>query len=128
MLSPEELAIQTSLTQWFIEADSETLTMLRRQRVRNPDTGALEWREAVPVDPPVVVKLQPTQYTTASVPEVQTPGGEEVWPELTMLALPGTDIQKDDVFDWRGNRWRIDELRLKPDYEIIADVNRYAGS
>lgn len=117
-----EYATQVRLTQAFIDTDPEVIVVTRRERVRNPDTGALEWVDGVPQDPQTVRLME--YNTVGQVHVVTTPGGEAAMPDLYLMALPDANIREGDVFDWKGLDWKVDHIHMKPDYEMWADVIR----
>jgi len=118
MISEMEMRVQLRNTKAFIDADAEEITIIPRS-TRVPD-GAGGWvDETGPLLPPVRVRIVPVDPGKAVAFPAE---GRLDTPEHTLVAMPGTDIQRYDKFRWRGKMWLVDKVHNKPDYELKANL------
>lgn len=123
MISALELKVMSAQTQAFIAADAEDIQV--RPRITRVSDGAGGWVE--PVEPPllpVTVRLIPQ---SDKVPEAAVSEGRRSVPEFILIAMPGTNLDRYDVFSWRGKEWEISHIHEKPEYELKADVVLHVG-
>lgn len=114
-----ELQLQASATRAFILADAEDLTLVRRSR-QSDGAGGYTYTTGAPLASQTA-RLIPQSDRTL---EVTGADGRSAHPDWILLMEPGSDMQRYDRFDWRGDTWEIAELHQKPDYEMKGDVIR----
>lgn len=118
MISDLEMRIQKRNTQAFIDGDSEEI-VIRPRSTRTPD-GAGGWVDGTgPALPPQTVRIVPVNRVQDVLFPVE---GRRDDIKYTIVAMPEADIQRYDVFDWRGDTWKVDRIHNKPDYELKADM------
>lgn len=120
MLSLSELASQIKSTEQFIEADVVELSLSRKVKASNGSGGYTT--SAGGIVGPFRVRLIPQ---SDRVPEVVTNDGRLVRPKFVLMAMPGTDIQRDDTFIF-GEEYQIAAVHKGPEYAFKADVVRRA--
>lgn len=123
MISQRELSVMSRQTKAFIDADYEEISIEpRTNRVSDGAGGWLETPEAPGL--PIRVRMIPQ---SDNVPAAASPEGSRPIPDFVLMAMPGTNIERYDTFDWRGKTWEVSYVHEKPEYELKADVIIHAG-
>lgn len=118
MISDVEYAANLRQTVAFIDADKTDIVISPRT-TRSPD-GAGGWVDATGEPLPAIsVRLIPQ---SDKVPVMAVVEGRRAVPEMILMAVPGTDIQRYDTFEWGGKTWKIDFIHDRPEYELKADL------
>lgn len=112
-----ELQVQIAQTRAFIDADKEILT------VTNPATkdsdGAGGWNTTPAVDVQVECRMI---RQNDRLPMAKDSNGDRLRVEYMLIAMPDAPIQRYATFDWDGNKYRVEMIHSKPDYELKAEV------
>lgn len=125
MISAAEMAVQVAQTKAFIEADVEQIVFTRPAvRVRT-ETGG--YRDIPGVVTPAQRVRMVHQPAGDRVKRADDTNGQRELPEHIVLGMPDADFQKGDVFDWRGQTWKIEAIHDKPDYIRKGDVILHRG-
>jgi hypothetical protein len=114
-----ELQLQASATRAFILADPEDLILVRRSR-QSDGAGGFTYAN------PVSLAAQTARLIPQSDQTLEVIGsdGRSAHPDWVILMEPGSDLQRYDQFDWRGDLWEVAQIHQKPDYEMKGDVIR----
>jgi hypothetical protein len=118
-MNAAELAMQEAITASFILADPEEIQLYRSDKVTDGAGGFIQSTSQSPMSPQTVRMIPRTD----AVEEMKTVDGHRPIPPYTLLAGLDVDVERYDIFAWRGTWWEITEIHDKPDYEIKADVN-----
>lgn len=119
MISAVELEIMVRQTEAFVAADAETLTVTPKPVRTSDGAGGHTLTDGQPFD--ITARLIPQ---SDKVPVADTWEGTRARVEYILVGHPNLALQlsKDDVFQWRGQSWKIQQIHDKPDYEFKADV------
>lgn len=121
-LSPAELAAQIAVTRAFVAADELSLVFRRVQRLKT-STGGLRDGARQPIGTHKV-RLVPVREGGE---ELSTTDGRRIVFSWTLVALPGSGLQRGDQFDWQGKTWEIAQIHLSPEYILKGGVVERGG-
>lgn len=123
MISAAEMAVHVASTKAFVEADVETIIFQRPGGRIRTETGGYKDVAAT------TTKTQRVRLIPQSdkVPVSADTNGTREIPEYIVMGLPDADFQKGDLFDWRGQRWSVQQIHDKPDYARKGDVILHRG-
>jgi hypothetical protein len=114
----EEAIAQKRVTEAFIQADPDYITLTRHERVRN-DAGG--WTV---VDP---YELTPQRFKLIHVGppgDVTTADGEFSKPQYDQLVgKVGADIQRGDTFEYEDDSWLVVKVHTT-EYEVLGNIER----
>lgn len=116
-MHPAELAANRRLTEAFIDADPVVLSIVIPGQ-KTPD-GEGGWVTTPALTISAKGRLIPQ---SDKVPVLATSEGFRPRPEFVLMVMPETQLAKGATFKLFGKGWRIDQLHLKPDYELKGDV------
>lgn len=115
--------MQVLQTQRFINADPEQIQIIPEGEKVSDGAGGYTDTPGQPALP-ITVRLIPQSDKVAIAAASE---GSYEKTEYVLMAMPDTPFKKDDLFDWRGDRWRISAVHDMPEYEKKADVVLHAG-
>lgn len=120
MISDAEMAVHVANTRVFIEADVEVIQFQHAAgKVTTPTGGRVDVPGALSEPQRVRMIHQPF---ADRVKRADDTNGKRELPEHVVLGMPDADFQKGDVFEWRGQEWKIEAIHDKPDYIRKGDV------
>ena len=117
-----ELAAQRALTNAFVAADAEPLTLFRSERISDGAGGQVT---QPPV--PVIVQLLRFQPRQDGGSPRMTADGEQVVPTYTLVGRHTADIERWDEFVLNGSRYQVVFVYENRQYEVKAEV-AYLGA
>lgn len=116
-----ELAVQTRLTETFINSRPVTITLTPITWSKDGSGG----RKKTPGPPrtPQVVRF--IEQVTVRNLSARTDIGSQYVEEATVLLMPDAIIEPNDEFEWDGSTWRVDSLQFPNEWSKRAAVLRY---
>jgi hypothetical protein len=116
-----ELAVQTRLTQTFINSRPVTITLTPHTWSKDGSGG----RKKTPGPPrtPQVVRF--IEQVTVRNLSARTDIGSQYAEEATVLMMPDAEVAPNDEFEWDGSTWRVDSLQFPNEWSKRAAVLRY---
>lgn len=116
VLSRYELAAQIRVTAEYIAADPSVVAVTR------PDTERVPGGGRRPVRPGAAISWAGRFIPAGIGTEVTTPAGAVVKVAGVFLAMPGTDMQYGDIFEYLGETYEVIAVQDALEYEMKAKV------
>lgn len=117
-MNPYELAIQRTITERFIDADTTSIVLQRATRLPNGSGGFVKG-PPMPL-PKQEVKLSWSQDTGITR---ETEDGRDAAVSAVLIFMHDADVQRWDLFTLNGERYEVVFVKDLP-YEVKAEVVR----
>jgi hypothetical protein len=115
-----EMSIQRKNTKAFIETAPVCVTLIPRERAKQP-TGGVKWAELAPREKQTLRLIEPP---SPALP-VRTVDGIQRQVNFILLGEWDAELGVYDIFDLDGHKWEVVQLIHDNGWERRAEVARY---
>lgn len=125
-MSPVERLMHRRQVDAEIKADPILIVFERRAKVSD-GAGGFIFGPYEPIDPAVEVLIMPAKRRMSEM-LVNTELGTVVDYPFWMLARHDADIKPKDKFTWAGDVFRVEQLHIKMEASITAQIDYFGGT